>query len=205
MIQCVIFDFDGTLVDSETLCNQAFFDLIPSINVPIEEIVKRYSGRKLAWVFSDIEKRFDCKLSPNIEKDYRERVAELFDSHLKAFDGVHQALNEISVPICIATSAPINKVEPALQKTNLSKYFKTNIFSSYAIGSWKPEPDIFLYAAKLMEIAPQDCLVVEDSVAGVEAASAAGMRSVQFCGSRQPFHSNFIHSYNELGQWVPTL
>jgi len=135
MIQCVIFDFDGTLVDSETLCNQ----------------------------------------------------------------------DEISVPVCIATSAPISKVEPALLKTNLSKYFKNNVFSSYAIGSWKPEPDIFLYASGCMEVAPQDCLVLEDSVAGVEAAKAAGMHSVQFCGSRQPFHTNFIRSYDELGQWISTL
>ena len=204
MIHCVIFDFDGTLVDSEALCNQAFLDLIPSINVPIEELVKNYSGRKLAWIFSDIEKQFDCKLSPNIENDYRYRVAELFDLHLEAFEGVHQALDEISVPICIATSAPITKVEPALQRTNLSKYFKANIFSSYAIGSWKPEPDIFLHASKHMDVAPQNCLVVEDSVAGIEAATAAGMSSVQFCGSRQPFHSNFMHIYDELGQWILT-
>lgn len=202
MIQCVIFDFDGTLVDSETLCNQAFFDLIPSINVPIEEMVKSYSGRKLAWIFSDIEKRFHCKLPPNIEQDYRNRVAELFESHLEAFDGVHQALDKISVPICIATSAPISKVEPALEKTNLSKYFNDNVFSSYAIGSWKPEPDIFLHASKCMEAAPQNCLVVEDSVAGIEAANAAGMTALQFCGSRQPFHTNFIQSYDELGQWI---
>lgn len=202
MIQCVIFDFDGTLVDSETLCNQAFLDLIPSINVPLEEMVKNYSGRKLAWIFSDIEKQFNCKLSKNIEQDYRNRVAELFDSHLEAFDGVHQALDKISVPVCIATSAPISKVAPALQKTNLSEYFKTNVFSSYAIGSWKPEPDIFLYAAKRMEVAPQNCLVIEDSAAGIEAASAAGMSAVQFCGSRQPFHSNFIHSYDELSSWI---
>ncbi len=202
MIQCVIFDFDGTLVDSETLCNQAFLDLIPSINVPIEELVKNYSGRKLAWIFSDIEKRFDCKLAPNIEKEYRSRVAELFDSHLEAYDGVHQALDEITVPICIATSAPMKKVEPALKKTNLSEYFKTNVFSSYAIDSWKPEPDIFLYASERMQVPPQNCLVVEDSVAGVEAANAAGMSSVQFCGSRQPFHSHFFYSYDQLGEWI---
>jgi len=205
MIECVIFDFDGTLVDSETLCNQAFLELLPSINAPIEQLVQNYSGRKLAWILCDIQKQFDCKLPPNFEKQYRSRVAELFDSQLEAFDGVHRALDEISVPVCIATSAPISKVEPALQKTNLSKYFRNNVFSSYSIGSWKPEPDIFKHAAKCMEVAPKNCLVVEDSVAGVEAANAAGMSSVQFCGSRQPFHSNFIHSYDELGQWVSIL
>lgn len=204
MIQCVIFDFDGTLVDSEALCNQAFLDLIPSINVPVEKLVESYSGRKLAWIFADIEKRFDCKLSPNIEQQYRNRVAELFDTNLEAYEGVHRVLDEISVPICIATSAPIGKVEPALRKTNLENYFVSNVFSSYAIGSWKPEPDIFLYASQRMNVAPQHCLVIEDSVAGIEAATAAGMSAIQFCGSRQPFHKNFIHSYDELNSWIST-
>ncbi len=204
MIQCVIFDFDGTLVDSEALCNQAFLDLIPSIDVSVEKLVESYSGRKLAWIFSDIEEQFGCKLPPNIEQQYRNRVAELFDTKLEAFEGVHKALDEITVPICIATSAPIGKVEPALEKTNLAKYFVSNVFSSYAIGSWKPEPDIFLYASQRMNVAPQHCLVIEDSIAGIEAATAAGMSSVQFCGSRQPFHTNFIHSYDELSSWIST-
>jgi len=205
MIRCVIFDFDGTLVDSETLCNQAFLDLIPSIDVSVDKLVESYSGRKLAWIFSDIEKQFSCKLSPDIEQQYRSRVADLFDSNLEAFEGVHKALNEISVPVCIVISAPISKVQPALRETNLAHYFAKNVFSSYAIGSWKPEPDIFLYASQRMNVAPQNCLVVEDSVAGIEAANAAGMSSIQFCGSRQPFHTNFIHAYDELANWVSTV
>lgn len=204
MIQCVIFDFDGTLVDSEILCNQAFLDLIPSINVPVEELVQNYSGRKLAWIFSDIEKRFGCKLMPNIEQLYRHRVAELFESELQAFEGVHRALDDISVPVCIATSAPLSKVQPALIQTNLASYFGRNIFSSYAIGSWKPEPDIFLHAARCMNVAPRHCLVVEDSVAGIEASNAAGMSAVQFCGSGHPFHSHYFHSYDELSSLIPT-
>ena len=202
MIQCVIFDFDGTLVDSEKLCNQAFTDLIPAINISIDELVQQYSGRKLSWIFSDIEKQFDCTLSSNIEQQYRSRVAELFESHLEAFDGVHNALDTISMPVCIATSAPDSKVMPALRKTNLLKYFEDKVFSSYTIGSWKPEPDIFLHAANCMNAAPRHCLVLEDSVAGIEAANAAGMLSVQYCGSRAPFHKNYIHSYAELGQWL---
>ncbi len=141
----------------------------------------------------------------NIEQQYRNRVVELFDTNLEAFEGVHKALDEISVPICIATSAPICQVEPALTKTNLANYFVSKVFSSYAIGSWKPEPDIFLYASQRMNVAPQHCLVIEDSAAGIEEAAAAGMSSIQFCGSRQPCHSNYIHSYDELSSCISTL
>ena len=202
MIRCVIFDFDGTLVDSETLCNQAFLDVIPSLNTSVENLTGRYTGGKLAWIFSDIEQQFKCTMPPAVEQLYRNRVTELFQSSLQAFEGVHQVLDNIALPICIATSAPLGKVEPALAKTNLAKYFSKNVYSSYTINSWKPEPDIFLHAAEKMNVAPQNCLVVEDSKPGIQAATAAGMKAVQFCSSGQSFHSNVVFSYAELEHFI---
>jgi len=146
---------DGTLVDSETLCNQAFKDLIPEITEPVEGLVNRYSGRKLAWIFNDIEKRFECSIPDNFEQSYRQRVEALFNSDLKAFPGVHKALESIKTPICIATSAPLKKVKHVLSITGLAQHFDGNLFSSYEIGSWKPEPDIFLHAAKINECIAQ--------------------------------------------------
>jgi len=187
---------DGTLIDSEILCNQAFKDLIPHIDVPVASLVTSFSGRKLAWIFSEIEERFRCKLPEDIEERYRRRVEELFDSELAAFTGVHEALEEIELPICIATSAPLKKATHALSKTGLYRYFDGKIYSSYEIGSWKPEPDIFLHAARQMNVMPNNCLVVEDSAAGIEAAQKAGMKVVQFSCE------NVFSHYSELSQTI---
>jgi len=194
---------DGTLIDSEILCNQAFKDLIPQIEVPVASLAALFGGRKLTWIFSEIEERFNCKLPQDIEQRYRRRVEELFDSELAAFAGVHDALEEIELPICIATSAPLQKAKHALSKTGLYKYFDGKIFSSYEIGSWKPEPEIFLHAARQMNETPSNCLVVEDSAAGIEAAQKAGMKVVQFCNGKAPLCGSVFNYYSELRKLIP--
>jgi len=156
MVNCIIFDMDGTLVDSELLCNQALLDVIPEIKMPIDELMEWFGGRKLAWMFGQIENKFDCSLPDDIERIYRKRVAELFETDLCAFPGVRETLASLSVPYCIATSASRAKATHALGKTLLSEFFGDRIFSSYEIGSWKPEPGIFLHAADKMNVPPNE-------------------------------------------------
>jgi HAD superfamily hydrolase (TIGR01509 family) len=190
---------DGTLVDSETLCNQALLDVIPEIKLPISELINIFGGRKLAWMFDQIESKFDCILPDNIEQIYRDRVSELFETDLRAFPGVRETLANLSIPYCIATSASRSKVTHALGKTQVSEFFGERIFSSYEIGSWKPEPKIFLHAAQEMYVLTQDCLVVEDSQAGIQAAKSANMRVVQYCGeSAKPISKEYFRSYDNF-------
>ncbi|MGV2123096.1 HAD-IA family hydrolase [Agrobacterium vitis] len=178
---CIIFDLDGTLVDSETLCNQAFVDLLPALRDPVEILAERYRGKKLASIFIDIEKRIGAKLPSDFEKHYRQRVSELFESDLKPIPGAISMLEQSNYAKCIASSGPPAKIRQALEITGLAQYFGNNIFSSYDIGSWKPEPGLFLHAAKAMGFSPHQCGVVEDSDVGIEAAIAAQMRVFQYC------------------------
>lgn len=203
MVDCVIFDMDGTLIDSEKLCTQALLDVIPEINITVDRLVEMFGGRKLAWMFERIESDFGCVLPHDIEEIYRARVSELFETDLRAFPGVPEVLARLTVPYCIATSAPRTKVRHALEKTRLSGFFQDRIFSSYDVGSWKPEPGIFLHAADEMKVLPQDCLVVEDSQVGIQAAKSARMRVVQFCGETAvPMHEEFFRSYDEFAELI---
>ena len=77
----------------------------------------------------------------------------------------------------MASNAPLEKIKQAVQVTNLEHFFDNNLFSSYVVQAWKPEPDLFLYAAKKMRVQPKNCVVVEDSIVGIEAAQRAGMKS----------------------------
>lgn len=173
---CVIFDLDGTLVDSESLCNEAFIDLVPDLSIPLHELTEKNRGRELITILSEIEADIGRELGEDFEVKYRARVSEIFDTKLKAFPGVKEMISALSCPYCIASSGPLAKIEKALRVCDLFNLFEGRIFSSYHIGSWKPAPDLFLHAASAMGFQPSECVVVEDSDAGVAAGLAAGMK-----------------------------
>jgi beta-phosphoglucomutase-like phosphatase (HAD superfamily) len=84
-------------------------------------------------------------------------------------------VESLNVPYCIASNAPADKIELSLRVTGLLPLFEGSIHSAYQIGCWKPDPALFLHAARGMGVAPEQCAVVEDSIAGVRAGIAAGM------------------------------
>jgi HAD superfamily hydrolase (TIGR01509 family) len=177
---CVIFDLDGTLVDSEGLCNQAFLDLLPQLNETVASLTRRNRDKKLAQILADLERRLCQTLPDTFEQQYRQRVAELFSHELKPMPGVLEMLDVMNFPKCIASSGPPLKIRQALQVSGLAPYFGDNLFSSYEMGSWKPEPGLFQYAAEAMGFMPGQCAVIEDSDVGIEAAAAAGMRAFRY-------------------------
>jgi len=177
---CIIFDLDGTLVDSETICNQALLDLVPRLPDSVRSLVQRYRGKKLTAILADIEARIKVNLPRDFESKYRKRVELLFERDLQANEGVRSALQEISLPVCVASSGPANKIRHALQVTGLSEFFGSRLFSSYDIQSWKPEPGLFLYAANKMGFRPENCIVIEDSEVGIEAACSARMTALHY-------------------------
>ncbi len=181
-MKLVIFDCDGTLVDSELLCNLALEDQLSELGLKCsaDELLAKYRGGKLASIISSLENEFSMTFPKSFESEYRSKVNELFDKELVANDGVQEVLNSLTIPFCIASSAPRAKIERALYVTGLSKYFANNIFSSYEVGSWKPEPALFLYAANAMKVKPEHCAVVEDSLLGLKAANQAKMKSIYY-------------------------
>lgn len=177
---CVIFDLDGTLVDSEILCNQAFVDLLPELGETAEQLVRRYRGIKLDLTLADLENRIGRKLPETFEATYRGRVAELFSERLQPVPGAAAMLEGLDRPKCIASSGPPQKIAHSLSVSGLVEHFGDNIYSSYVVGFWKPDPGLFLHAARDMGHAPETCIIVEDSDVGVQAAIAAGMAVLRY-------------------------
>jgi len=177
----IIFDLDGTLVDSEMLCNQAFKDLIPEIKDSINLLTKMYKGKKLSEIMNDIELRHHIKLYNGFENIYRKHVSDLFTKNLQPTSGTIKMLENIGNKYCLASSGPIEKIQHSLRISGLEKYFESNIFSSYEVNSWKPDPGLFLFAAHSMNITPEKCIIIDDSDVGIIAAKEAKMKYLKYC------------------------
>ncbi len=182
MIKCLIFDCDGTLVDSEYLCNLGLEIKLREYNVEAsaDAMMQRYRCGKLSNILKSIEIEHQIKLNENFVTEYRVLVSDLFEKELLPFEGLVEFLNLNTLPVCVASSGPINKIKQSLEITGLSKYFGENLFSSYEINSWKPEPDLFLFAANKMGFIPSECVVIEDSLLGIQAGLVAQMNTLLF-------------------------
>jgi len=99
---------------------------------------------------------------------------------LQAVEGIHAALASITLPVCVASNGPMSKLTHTLGLTKLLPHFEGRIFSAYEVGSWKPDPGLFLHSARSLGVNPSRCIVVEDSLPGIWAAKAAGMRVLGF-------------------------
>ncbi|MDZ7812066.1 MAG: HAD-IA family hydrolase [Ideonella sp.] len=203
--QCLIFDLDGTLVDSELLCNQAFLDLLPGLQDPLAVLTERYRGQKLASILVDLAERLGAPLSADFELRYRSRVAELFETQLKPMPGAAMLLQNLPLPFCIASSGPLPKIHLALEVSGLAPYVEeSRVFSSYSVGAWKPDPGLFLHAAAAMGFEPAACVVVEDSAVGIAAAGAAGMRALWLWPEARtmPQDVEAIQHLSEVSTWL---
>lgn len=182
---CLIFDLDGTLVDSEAIGLQALLDVLPELPDTVLQLVARYRGWKLDALLQDIKIRTGLALPPDLVPNYRARVATLFASQLRAMPGVADMLPRLPYPMCIASGGPLSKIRQSLALTGLAPFFGERLYSSYEVGIWKPEPGLFLHAARQMQAQIADCIVIEDSEVGLRAAHAAGMRALFYNPQQQ--------------------
>ncbi|NNK83534.1 MAG: HAD family hydrolase [Flavobacteriaceae bacterium] len=175
--KCVIFDCDGVLVDSETISNRILTEMANEngANIDLEYAMNNFKGNSFKGCLKLIENLISKPLPKTFEKAFRKRTFGAFKKDIKPIEGVKDVLENLDIPYCVASSGPEKKIKLNLEVTGLLGYFEDNhIFSCFSIKKWKPEPDIFLHAAKTMGFKPSECLVIEDSLLGVEAARRGG-------------------------------
>jgi HAD superfamily hydrolase (TIGR01509 family) len=178
----VIFDCDGVLVDTELISNTVLAGLLTEAGLPttLEDCMRDFRGRSIASVMSIAERRFGGLIPGDVAGRYYAEVEAVFARGLEPVPGVVAALDRISLPSCVASSGPHHKMAVTLRTTGLWERFEGRIFSATEVANGKPAPDLFLHAAARMGFDPASTAVVEDSVPGVEAAVAAGMRALAF-------------------------
>ncbi|MET9253093.1 HAD family hydrolase [Streptomyces sp. NPDC003717] len=177
----VIFDNDGVLVDSEPLSNRLLAAYLTELGHPTtyEDSLRDYMGAAMHRVHDLVLERTGQRLPADFDDTFHQRVFAAFRQDLEAVPGAVGVLEKLAadgVAYCVASSGSHERIRVGHRKTGLDRWFgDERIFSSEDVGRGKPAPDLFLYAAKRMGVAPGRCVVVEDSPLGVQAAVAAGM------------------------------
>ena len=179
----LIFDCDGVLVDSEPIANDILSETLTALGRPMtaEECMRTQVGRSLADILRETSALVGRALPDGIGAAMNERLFARFRQELRAIDGVAATLEALPQPRCLASSSRPERIDLALSVTGLASYFERR-FSATQVARGKPAPDLFLLAAREMGAAAARAIVIEDSVAGVEAARAAGMRAIGFVG-----------------------
>lgn len=188
---CIIFDCDGVLVDSEVIGVKVLLDMASEygVTMDLQEAVEEFSGIRLREGIKMLQQKAKSPFPDDFEQTFRKRSYEVFKTEMRPVKGIREILDSLTMPFCVASSGPVEKMILNLTITGLLPYFEegNRIFSGYQINSWKPDPGIFLYAARMMGFSPAECVVIEDSKAGVIAAQRGGFKAY---GYAKPFNGD---------------
>jgi HAD superfamily hydrolase (TIGR01509 family) len=187
----VIFDCDGVLVDSERLSVRIEAQLLTEMGVPHSEldVVNAFMGRSAASGRTVLERLLGKARAAEFDARSTAEIHAAFDRELAPVPGIPEVLDWLRQPgwrTCVASSGSHRKMQRTLGRTGLYDFFRGRIFSATEVAEGKPAPDLFLHAARTMGMRPEVCAVVEDSVPGVQAGIAAGMRVFGFTGGLAP-------------------
>ena len=177
-IKCILFDCDGVLVDSEPIALSTLVYQANELGVDIDlEFATQYfKGNSLEEVIAAIAYFRKKPVPSNFEQVYRKISFDRFKKELKPIEGITELIPQLTIPFAVASSGPQHKIRLNLEITGLIHQFDGNIFSCYDLQKWKPDPAIYIHAAKKMGFEPKECLIIEDSLMGVQAAVASGAR-----------------------------
>lgn len=186
----LILDCDGVLVDSEVISVKVDQLVLADLgwSISVEEIIERFVGRSHAYFLEIVEEHLGRKLPDDWEDAYQHLYRQALARDLRLVDGMADALEAIDLPMCVASNGSHSKMEFTLKRADLWSRFEGRTYSAADVAQGKPAPDLFLHAASDLGFKAVDCVVVEDSWAGVTAALAAKMKVIAYTGGISSQH-----------------
>ncbi|MBE9638581.1 HAD family hydrolase [Salipiger mangrovisoli] len=184
----VIFDLDGCLVDSEPHSLAAIAEEMRALGIEDatpEEIGARFLGVSISVIHAHVAQRSGAPCPPDFSDNFERRLFARYEAGLHLIPGVRALLCQLrdaGIPMAIGTGGSLRRLATTLRVADLAPFFERRGFSADQVARGKPAPDLFLLAAERLGVAPEHCVVVEDSPHGVAAARAAGMRAIGFTG-----------------------
>ncbi len=208
-ISCILFDCDGTLVDSEILCCEAYVIVFGRYGIPLtlEQAVREFKGIKLYEIIDRMRTEHGLRQQvETLEAEYRAEVARLFDERLVPIDGVRELLQQIAVPMGVVSNGPVSKMQHSLGLAELLPFFQDHLFSAYDVQRWKPDPAVIYHAVGQLQVPVEQCILVEDSTAGAQAGIAAGIPVFYYCADphNPPIEHPLVTRFDHMAQ-LPAL
>jgi HAD superfamily hydrolase (TIGR01509 family) len=199
----IIFDCDGVLVDSEPIAERVFPQVLAEegFEVVLDDARSWFTGYSLQTCLKWVEALFGRPVPDTMGQKYYSRLFDEFKKSLQPIPGIVEALDAIPYPVCVASSGAHEKMRISLGITGLLPRFTGRIFSALDVAHGKPAPDLFLHAAIQCNADPNNCAVIEDSIPGVTAGIAAGMKVFGFI---TPYNTALTDTFREYGAVIFT-
>lgn len=181
-IRAIIFDCDGTLVNSETPTAKLITEILlrGGYQTTISEILSISKGEKLAILTDKLTRKFPGLDTSEFTQNYNNEILNKLKIDLRPDQAIIDLIRNLSLPKCIATNGSRERTEIALEASGLLGFFHGLIVSGHDIKSWKPDPEIIKHSAALLNADPQECLLIDDSVDGLMAGLSAGAQVASF-------------------------
>lgn len=198
MKKLIIFDCDGVLVDSEIIRCEIDAKMLTALGYTIttEVFIRHYAGISDQTMVQRVKEDTGITIPESFLQERLFVMLKAFETRLKSLiKPILVQLYKLGILRCIASGSQHNRIVRSLEITEQMRFFdEKHIFNAEQVEKGKPAPDLFLFAAKQMGVFPEDCLVIEDSLAGIQAAQAAGMEVLGFLGGAHAHYNGYRQS-----------
>ncbi|CAN0623324.1 HAD-superfamily hydrolase, subfamily IA, variant 3 [Burkholderia multivorans] len=185
MLDHLICDCDGVLVDSEVIADRMIVQTLAATfpHIDFESVAKTAFGQQTSRFLAGLETRFGITMPDNFLDTIEHNIEAGLAQSLAPINGVRDALQKVGLPAAVVSNSRLGRVHSSLERAALTDLFGERVFSAEQVARPKPYPDVYLHAARTLGVEPARCVVVEDSVSGLNAARAAGMKTIAFVGA----------------------